>query len=52
MLEIVDNDQAFGVLNTQLAAGDAPDIVGPVGIRGRDDFADLAATFSRASEPA
>ena len=38
VLEIVDNDQAFGVLNTQLAAGDAPDIVGPVGIRGRDDF--------------
>ncbi len=37
-LEIVDNDQAFGVLNTQLAAGDAPDIVGPVGIRGRDGF--------------
>ncbi len=38
VLEIVDNDQAFGVLNTQLAAGDAPDIVGPVGIRGRDGF--------------
>lgn len=38
VLEVVDNDQAFGVLNTQLAAGDAPDIVGPVGIRGRDDF--------------
>ena len=38
VLEIVDNDAAFGVLNTQLAAGDAPDIVGPVGIRGRDGF--------------
>jgi multiple sugar transport system substrate-binding protein len=38
VLEIVDNDQAYGVLNTQLAAGDAPDIVGPVGIRGRDGF--------------
>lgn len=38
VLEIVDNDQAFGVLNTQLAAGEGPDIVGPVGIRGRDDF--------------
>ena len=38
VLEIVDNDQAFGVLNTQLAARDAPDIVGPVGIRGRDGF--------------
>lgn len=36
--EFVDNDQAYGVLNTQLAAGDPPDIVGPVGIRGRDGF--------------
>lgn len=38
VLEIVDNDQAYGVLNTQLAASDAPDIVGPMGIRGRDGF--------------
>lgn len=38
VLEIVDNEQAYGVLNTQLAAGDGPDIVGPVGIRGRDGF--------------
>lgn len=36
--EFVDNEQAYGVLNTQLAAGDPPDIVGPVGIRGRDGF--------------
>lgn len=38
VLEIVDNDQAYGILSTQIAAGNAPDIVGPVGIRGRDNF--------------
>ncbi len=38
VLEIVDNDQAYNVLNTQLAAGEGPDIVGPLGIRGRDQF--------------
>jgi multiple sugar transport system substrate-binding protein len=38
VLEIVDNAQAYDVLATQIAAGNAPDIVGPVGIRGRSDF--------------
>jgi len=38
VLEIVDNDSAYDVLATQIAAGNAPDIVGPVGIRGRDSF--------------
>jgi maltose-binding protein MalE len=38
VLEIVDNDQAYDVLATQIAAGNAPDIVGPMGIRGRSDF--------------
>lgn len=38
VLEIVDNDQAYDVLSTQLAAGNAPDIVGPMGIRGRASF--------------
>ncbi len=38
VLEIVDNDQAYDVLATQIAAGNAPDIVGPVGIRGRSAF--------------
>jgi multiple sugar transport system substrate-binding protein len=38
VLEIVDNDQAYDVLATQIAAGNAPDIVGPVGIRGRSSF--------------
>lgn len=38
VLEIVDNDQAYDVLATQIAAGNAPDIVGPMGIRGRAAF--------------
>ena len=38
ILEVVDNDVAFDVLNTQIAAGNAPDIVGPLGIRGRASF--------------
>ena len=38
VLEIVDNDQAYDVLATQIAAGNPPDIVGPVGIRGRNSF--------------
>ena len=37
-LEIVDNAVAYDTLATQIAAGNAPDIVGPVGIRGRDSF--------------
>jgi multiple sugar transport system substrate-binding protein len=38
VLEVVDNAQAYNVLNTQIAAGNAPDIVGPMGIRGRASF--------------
>jgi multiple sugar transport system substrate-binding protein len=38
ILEVVDNAQAYDVLNTQIAAGNAPDIVGPMGIRGRASF--------------
>lgn len=38
VLEIVDNSQAFNTLATQISGGNAPDIVGPVGIRGRDSF--------------
>jgi len=38
VLEIVDNEVAYDTLATQIAAGNAPDIVGPVGIRGRDAF--------------
>jgi multiple sugar transport system substrate-binding protein len=38
VIEIVDNEVAYDTLATQIAAGNAPDIVGPVGIRGRDSF--------------
>lgn len=38
VLEIVDNAQAYDVLATQIAAGNGPDIVGPMGIRGRASF--------------
>lgn len=38
VLEIVDTDSASDALATQIAAGNAPDIVGPVGIKGRDSF--------------
>lgn len=38
VIEIVDNDVAYDTLATQIAAGNAPDLVGPVGIRGRDSF--------------
>ena len=38
VIEIVDNDQAYDVLSTQIAAGNAPDIVGPMGIRGRASY--------------
>jgi len=38
VIEIVDNNVAFDTLATQIAAGNAPCIVGPVGIRGRDSF--------------
>ena len=38
VLEIVDNAQAYDVLSTQIAAGNAPDIVGPMGIFGRASF--------------
>ncbi len=38
VLEIVDNEAAYDTLATQIAAGNAPDIVGPVGVRGRDTF--------------
>ncbi|HUH06692.1 MAG TPA: extracellular solute-binding protein [Egibacteraceae bacterium] len=37
-IEIVENDVAFDTLSTQIAAGNAPDLVGPVGIRGANSF--------------
>ena len=38
VLEIVDADAASDTLATQIAGGNAPDIAGPVGIKGRDTF--------------
>jgi multiple sugar transport system substrate-binding protein len=38
VLEIVANAQAYDTLSTEIQAGNPPDIVGPVGIRGRDSF--------------
>jgi len=38
ILEIVDADVAVDTLATQIAAGNAPDLVGPVGVKGRDAF--------------
>ncbi|MEO8612218.1 MAG: extracellular solute-binding protein [Chloroflexota bacterium] len=37
-LEVVANAQAYNVLNTEIAADNAPDIVGPMGVRGRASF--------------
>ncbi len=37
-LEIVPSASAYDVLKFQIAAGNAPDIVGPVGSRGRNGF--------------
>ncbi|MEL6406018.1 MAG: extracellular solute-binding protein [Chloroflexota bacterium] len=38
VLEIVENSQSQEILSTQIAAGNAPDIVGPMGILGRERF--------------
>lgn len=38
VLEIVQNDVAYDTLSTQIASGNAPDIIGPVGIRGANSF--------------
>jgi multiple sugar transport system substrate-binding protein len=37
-IEIIDNRQAFNALATRIASGDVPDILGPVGVRGRNGF--------------
>jgi multiple sugar transport system substrate-binding protein len=39
ILEIVDASQSQDVLATQIAAGNPPDIVGPMGVQGRAAFA-------------
>jgi multiple sugar transport system substrate-binding protein len=40
VVEFVDNEQATNILNTQIAAGNSPDIIGPVGVAGRAAFTD------------
>ena len=38
VMDVVPNATAYDVLKTQIAAGDVPDIVGPVGVRGMASF--------------
>lgn len=38
VLDVVQNETAYDVLKTQIASGDVPDIVGPVGVRGMYSF--------------
>ena len=38
-LEIVQNNTATDILKTEIASGSAPDLIGPVGIKGRAGFA-------------
>lgn len=37
-MEIVQNDVAYDTLATLIASGDAPDIIGPVGVKGSNAF--------------
>ncbi len=37
-MEIVPNANAYDTLQTEIAGGNAPDIIGPVGVRGRNGF--------------
>jgi multiple sugar transport system substrate-binding protein len=37
-LEVVENSTAYEVLKTEMAAGNSPDIIGPVGVKGRNGF--------------
>jgi multiple sugar transport system substrate-binding protein len=39
-LTVVDNTEASTTLATRIAAGDSPDIIGPVGVRGLQSFGD------------
>lgn len=41
VLEIVENDVAYDTLSTQIAGGNPPDIVGPVGRDGSNSYAGL-----------
>ena len=52
-LEIYNNNVAGSILKTQIAAGNAPDIIGPVGVEGlnlfRDQLLDLAPLIASSS---
>ncbi|MEA2653005.1 MAG: hypothetical protein QOI37_232 [Chloroflexota bacterium] len=52
-LEIYNNNVAGSILKTQIAAGNAPDIIGPVGVEGlnlfRDQLLDLAPLIAKTS---
>ena len=52
-LEIYNNNVASSILKTQIAAGNAPDIIGPVGVEGlnlfRDQLLDLAPLIASTS---
>jgi multiple sugar transport system substrate-binding protein len=52
-VEIVDNSLAGSILKTEIAAGNPPDIIGPVGIEGlnlfRDQLQDLAPLVAKAN---
>ncbi len=41
VIEIVENDVAYETLATQIASGNAPDLIGPVGRDGSNEFAGL-----------
>src|SRR5512144_1218695 len=44
-LEMYDNKVAANILKTQVAAGNAPDIIGPVGVEGLNLFIDQLANL-------
>jgi multiple sugar transport system substrate-binding protein len=52
-IEIQNNNVAANLLKTQIAAGNAPDIIGPVGVEGlnlfRDQLLDLAPLIAKTS---
>ena len=52
-VEIVDNTVAANILKTEIASGNAPDIIGPVGVEGlnlfHDQLTDLAPLVAKAN---
>jgi multiple sugar transport system substrate-binding protein len=51
-MDVVPNETAYDVLKTQIASGDVPDIVGPVGVRGLASFEGAWLDLSPYIEPA